>query len=228
MNTKDYVLGALSGFLMGVFLLPTFSFLNIHIKDMIAPIATSVGVALPAGFSNTWLLGVIPVIWLLGILLGRILSVKIPFMIQFARYVAAGFLSFSIDFAVYNILLSYFGVTSGPKLVLSKGISFMTGNFNAYTWNHFWVFGDKRDPNESILKEYGRFLSVSVVGLVINVAVTVFFTDIIGVRGGFTPEAWANIAGVIAVAAVILWNFAGYKLIVFKKKQLAIPVVSSR
>ncbi|OGZ45801.1 MAG: hypothetical protein A3C84_03370 [Candidatus Ryanbacteria bacterium RIFCSPHIGHO2_02_FULL_48_12] len=224
MNIKDYVLGALSGFLMGVFLLPTFSFLNIHIKDAIAPFVAMAGLQLPAGFSNTWLLGIIPVLWILGVLLGRILSAKIPFMIQFARYVAAGFLSFAIDFAIYNMLLSYFGVTSGSKLILSKGIGFMTGNLNAYTWNHFWVFGDKRDPNESILKEYGRFLSVSVVGLVINVGVTALFTDVIGVRGGFTPEAWANIAGVIAVAAVILWNFAGYKLIVFKKKQ---PIVGS-
>jgi len=40
----------------------------------------------------------------------------------------------------------------------------------------------------------------------------------IGPRFGIGEKGWANIAAIVATAVSILWNFVGYKFIVFKKK----------
>jgi putative flippase GtrA len=35
---------------------------------------------------------------------------------------------------------------------------------------------------------------------------------------GLSPQIWENVAKLIATGVYIVWNFIGYKLIVFKEK----------
>lgn len=202
---KDYILALISGFFTGVFLLPTLAALE---------------VTLPFGMPNASVLAIVPILWVIGIWLGRVLARVVPVMEQFAKYVAAGFLSAAIDFGVFNILLAWFGVHEGILFAVSKGVSFIGGNMNAYLWNRLWVFRAQSQANGStVAEEYGRFLMVSIVGLGINVGVASAVVNFIVPQFGVTPAVWANIAAVIAGAVSIIWNFAGYKLIVFKKKR---------
>lgn len=207
MQKNDYRLAGIAGFFTGVFLLPLLYNLEI---------------VFPFGFPRLSIVGIVPILWVSGIWLGSFLSRWAPIMAQISRYAAAGFLSFAIDFGIYNLLIMITGVTSGWRLASFKGISYLFANVNAYLWNKYWVFRSFTPGEEisltSVLQEYGRFLTVSLVGLAINVSITLFVVDFIGLRFGFGEKAWANIAAVMAVAVAVIWNFTGYKLFVFRKK----------
>jgi putative flippase GtrA len=208
MNTyKDYRIAAIAGFFTGVFLLP---------------ILYNLSFLLPYGIPRFILLIIMPIVWMAGIFLGAVLSRWLRIMAQFSRYVAAGFLSFAIDFGIFNTLILFTGIVSGGWLAGFKGASYVFANINAYLWNKFWVFR-RYTPGEpltmrSVLGEYGKFLIVSIIGFIINVSITSFIVDIIGPRFGFGSVAWANIAAVAATAIAVIWNFAGYKLFVFRKQ----------
>lgn len=205
---NDYRIAAIVGFFTGVFILPLLYNLEI---------------VFPFGIPRPVVLAGIPVLWMLGILLGKILSRWFRIMAQFSRYVAAGFLSFAIDFGIFNLLIMLTDIASGGWLAAFKGTSYVFANINAYMWNKYWVFrlytpGEKISLG-SVLQEYGRFLVVSLMGFIINVSITSFFVDVVGLQFGFSDKLWANIAAVIATAIAIIWNFAGYKLFVFKKQR---------
>jgi putative flippase GtrA len=210
---KDYHKAAVAGFFTGIFLLPVVYNLEINF---------------PFGIPQYILVAILPVIWMLGIALGNALSRWFPIMAQFSRYVAAGFLSFSIDFGIFNLLIMFTGVAMGWQLATFKGVSYLAANINAYLWNKYWVFR-RFTPGEPltlrlILGEYGKFLIVSIIGFVINVSITSFIVDGIGSRFGMSDKLWANIAAIIATAIAIVWNFTGYKLFVFKKQGKNDPV----
>lgn len=204
---NDYKIAAIVGFFTGVFLLPLLYNLEIMF---------------PFGIPRPAVIAIISVLWMAGILLGTILSRWLPIMAQFSRYVASGFLSFAIDFGIFNLLIMLTGIASGWELASFKGTSYIFANVNAYLWNKYWVFHryEQGAPVtlQSVLGEYGKFLIVSTVGLILSIAITSFIVDSIGPQFGFGEKAWANIAAVASVAVVIIWNFTGYKLFVFRKK----------
>jgi len=216
MHKNDYALGGLTGFFTGLFLLPVLANLDIM---------------LPFGIPHGAMLLIVPVLWVLGIWFGKFTCRWIPIMSQISRYVAAGFLSFSIDFGILNTLILFTGITAGGGFALIKGGGYVIANINAYLWNKYWVFKkyDSAEPitMRGIVKEYSTFLFVSVVGFVINVSIATFLVGDISVFGlitipgmgpqfGFSPKVWANIASIIATAIAIVWNFTGYKFIVFR------------
>jgi putative flippase GtrA len=64
------------------------------------------------------------------------------------------------------------------------------------------------------------FVVVSVVGLVINsalVAVVSYYLSTQTLPAGLTPDLLKNIAKIAATGMSLVWNFIGYKLIVFKR-----------
>jgi putative flippase GtrA len=206
---KDYSISAIAGFFTAIFLLPVLYNLEI---------------VFPFEIPRFVLIGVIPIVWICGIALGNILSRWIHIMAQFSRYVAAGFLSFSIDFGIFNMLILFTDIAAGGWLAVFKGISYMAANINAYLWNKYWVFR-RYMPGEpltlrAILGEYGKFLIVSIIGFTINVSITSFIVDIIGPQFDLSEKLWANIAAIVATAIAIIWNFAGYKLFVFRKQSV--------
>ena len=122
-NKKDYKVAIIAGFITGVFLLPSLK--NMSIEDGI------VVYGLPF---------VIPVLWVFGLWLGKVLSKWLPVIYQFAKFVVVGFLNTSIDFGVLNLLSMFSGLTTG---VLVGGVNipgFTLAATNSYFWNKFWVF----------------------------------------------------------------------------------------
>ena len=66
-------------------------------------------------------------------------------------------------------------------------------------------------------KEFSLFLIVSIIGIIINSAVVGLVTGLVDPQFGVNPQLWANMAKVLATVVALMWNFIGYKFIVFKK-----------
>lgn len=135
-------------------------------------------------------------------------------MFNFIKFFFVGILNTVIDFAVLNLLIVTVGVGSrGEFYVFFKSISFLASVANSYLFNKHWVF--KRSQT-AYIKESALFLAVSLVGLALNVGISsvVFFA--LTAWYGVSAHLAANIGALAGSAMVLLWNFNGYKFIVFK------------
>lgn len=66
--------------------------------------------------------------------------------------------------------------------------------------------------------EFGKFIGVSVIGVVLNSLVLTLMVSVILVASpSFSAGLAKNIAKLIAVFVVLTWNFLGYKFFVFKR-----------
>ena len=169
-------------------------------------------------YQNLAALVLLPVLWAAGVWLGDFLGARVkPFFSQFGRYAAAGFLSTAIDFSVLNFTSYLTGVTAGVIVGWVNAPGFLIAVVNGYLWNKLWVFKDYDGKN--LFRDFPKFFAVGIGGLVINSVLIIALTtyapaSIILAVGG---SKWLNVAKFIANIAVLIWNFLGFKFIVFKK-----------
>ena len=198
---KDYWIGAIAGFLTGALGLVILRILNITFP-----------------YQNLAALVLLPVLWAAGVWLGDFLGAHIkPFFSQFGRYAAAGFLSTAIDFSVLNFTSYLTGITAGVIVGWVNAPGFLIAVVNGYLWNKLWVFKDYDGKN--LFSDFPKFFAVGIGGLIINSVLIIALTtyapaSIILAVGG---SKWLNVAKFIANIAVLIWNFLGFKFIVFKK-----------
>ncbi|OGZ57665.1 MAG: hypothetical protein A2728_00485 [Candidatus Spechtbacteria bacterium RIFCSPHIGHO2_01_FULL_38_11] len=174
---------------------------------------------LPAGVVNSlsspWLLAVsFPILSVAGLYVFYFLGKKVRALYQVAKFALIGALNTFVDLGILNLLILLTGITSGFGFLAFKGVSFVIAVVNSYFWNKFWTFKSGRSTTQ---KEFFQFFVVSAIGVFLNVGVAYFIVDIIGPQRGLTPEIWANVGALIATFIVLVWNFIGYKLWVFKK-----------
>jgi len=134
---------------------------------------------------------------------------------QGAKFLLIGVLGTLIDVGVLNILIWISGISSGLLFPVFKGISFVVANCNKYFGHKFWVFEKKGMIGAK--KEFSKFFLVSLGGLIINVVTASLIVNLIKPQFGLSETIWANIGAIIAAFATIIWNFLGYKFLVFKK-----------
>jgi len=99
----------------------------------------------------------------------------------------------------------------------------LIATFTKYFGDKFWAF--EQMDKEGMKKELGKFYLVTLVGMAINVFVASFVVDFLGMHIitlfgselGMNAKMIANIGGIAAALAAAVWNFFGYKFIVFKK-----------
>jgi putative flippase GtrA len=129
-----------------------------------------------------------------------------------------GLVNTAVDLAVLNalIFLTHLG-RNGIWFSVFKAISFLVAVLNSYFINHSWTFG--RSGGERSVSQAGQFLAVSLVGAVINVSsasyVATFITPIHGIE-----KYWPSIAALAGTASALIFNFLGYKHIVFSPRRL--------
>lgn len=185
---------------MGLIAAPLFIFLNI---------GREIGVL---WWHLAW---VIPLLWVLGVYLGYKLSRFFPWLFQFSKFAAVGFSNAAVDFGVLNILIFTSGAAAGILFSVFKTVSFIAATINSYFWNKFWTFEAGKTGVGT--GEFAKFLAVSVVGVLVNVGFASAVVNLTDPQFGFNPEQWANVGAVVGSATALIWNFLGYKLIVFKK-----------
>ncbi|MBU4023045.1 GtrA family protein [Patescibacteria group bacterium] len=201
MDKRDFKLGLLIGFLIGLLALPTLGNLDLAIS-----------------FYYFLLLPVIfPFLIVAGLFVADLIGEKIKIIKQVARFVLVGALNTFIDFGIIGLLLWMSGINAVNAIgiyAFFKFVSFSFASINSYFWNKSWTF-EKAGKAEG--KEFAGFYLVTGVGALINVGIaTLILTALAN-----SAIASNLLAGIIAPFAGVLcgfvWNFLAYKFFIFKK-----------
>lgn len=143
--------------------------------------------------------------------LGRFWSV----FFQFIKFMEIGVLNTLIDVGTLNGLSALTGFTVPPQLLILNAISFCLAVTNSYFWNKSWTFDRGA---KMVQKEFYLFIIVSLIGLLIN-SLIVFLGTIFLAKIAISEGALINIVKLLATFIVMIWNFVGYKIFVFRKNE---------
>ena len=157
----------------------------------------------------------LPILSLFGIWFLVTVFKKTLTLIQFGKSFLVGILNSAIDMGVFDFLTRFFSVALGWWPIFFKVISFTCGAINSYFWNKFWAFEKKDTQNKP--REVVQFFSITIIGLLIHTLVIYIVINIVGVKLEVSERMWASIGNMLAIFTGFVWNFLGYKFIVFKK-----------
>lgn len=196
---KDIITGLIAGFLIGLFAIPI-----VENNGIIARI--------PSPFIG--LLVVLPVAAAFGTWVLRFIGLRIPIVWQVAKFGLVGVLNTAMDLGIYNILIYLTGITQGQGVAAFSVVSSAFAVINSYFWNKYWVFEAGREQS---LRQFIEFIVVSVSAALISAVLVGTITSYIRPLGGLSSEQWANLAKVLAIVFSFLWNFFGFKFLVFRR-----------
>lgn len=136
---------------------------------------------------------------------------------QIVKFAIVGVVNTVVDLYVLNVLI---GATnsgrSGWLYALFQGIAFIAALINSYYMNKYWTFSGQGTSNRAI--EVSEFTIISIIGFLLNVGsaslVATFVPPII-----VSAALWPSAAALVGTAVGLVWNFLGYKFVVFEKKR---------
>jgi len=123
-------------------------------------------------------------------------------LIQLFRYCFVGGFAFLVDYGLLYALTEF----CGCHYIVSATISFIAGLIVNYLLSTWWIFRKSKLKNKAA--EFTIFALIGVVGLILNNVLLYVFTDLLGI--------YYMISKLITTALVMIWNFAGRKIILFK------------
>ncbi len=156
---------------------------------------------------------VVPFLAVIAVSFSYLFSKIVPLSFQLGKFAIIGFSNSAVDFGALNALILLTGIKGGLFFILFKAFSFLLGILNSYLWNKFWTF---EVPNKSN-REFLRFMLISLAGLVINVLLASAIVNGMQVPPGYSAVLWANVGALISFIFTALWNFLGYKFLVFNR-----------
>lgn len=180
-------------------------------------IAIGRNLSLPRGLAS--LLPLLPFVFpfftLAVVVISALVGRRFAVAYQFSKFLLVGGLNFLIDLGVLNLLVFATGIASGLPAVGFKAVAFMVAVTSSFFWNKYWTF--RALSTAHVGGEFFVFLVVSAIGLLVNVGAFALLNDALGPRAGIDPKTWASISAGGAAVAGLLWNFAGYRFIVFRR-----------
>lgn len=197
---RDTLAGLIIGILVGLFLIPTIK--NLEFFDAIPSPYIVLLIALPLASAA-------------GVWVARIIGRHMLWVWQVAKFGLVGVLNTAIDFGVLNILIFATGFTRGLPLAALNVVSFTTALVNSYWWNKRWVFEGRGGGKETT--QFLEFIIISVLAALISSGIIGGLTTYIPPSLGLSAAQWANAAKAVAVVFSFVWNFLGYKFIVFRR-----------
>ncbi|MEK7562667.1 MAG: GtrA family protein [Patescibacteria group bacterium] len=162
-----------------------------------------------------WLLSwVLPIIALACLWVAFVIGKKRLLVFQAAKHILIGAFATVVDLKIFEGLVILFSSTASVLMVF-KGISFLLSTSLKYWGNKHWAF--EKFEKESLSKEILQFIIITLVGLVLDTGSFFYFTKIMGVQFGLSFHLWTEFSVIFAAIIAAVWNFCGYKFIVFKK-----------
>lgn len=186
------------GLVIGLFLLPIL--INTDLYSRFSP-----------SILFAFLFAGLPLVFMVGLAIAGFISRKISLLWQFAKFAQVGVLNTAIDFGILNFLIFITGITSGIAIIPLNTTSFSIAIINSFFWNEKWVFRAKKEAN------FITFVAVTLIGLAINSAIVYVISTYVPPVIVDSQKLWTNLAKVLATGVSLIWNFTGYRLVVFKK-----------
>lgn len=163
----------------------------------------------------SWILAIfLPLLSLFGLWVCYLLGKKFLFIFQVGKFLLIGILATLVDLGVFK-LLGLIILSNGFTQIYFKGTSFLVATFAKYWGNKFWAFEKKEIGG--VGKEITQFYIVTLIGMGINVGVFSLVVNSLGPQLGTPQKIWETFGIIFAALVVAVWNFLGYKFIVFKK-----------
>ena len=150
---------------------------------------------------------VLPILAVTGLWIFNLIGKKYLFVHQLGKFALAGSFADVVDIKVFQFLFWIF-----PFSEFAKVISFLAGTLVKFFFDKYWTFEKKE--RENMHKEMAKFFMVAIAGALINVVAFDYFVKI---TTGLPFKTWQEISVILAALVVSLWNFCGYKFLVFKK-----------
>ena len=120
---------------------------------------------------------------------------------QLIKFGMVGVMNTLVDFIVYQVLV-YFGL----HYAAAQCISYSCGLLNSYFFNSRWTF---KETKKYTKQEFARFILVNLISLGISVLLLRLCYEVLGITSDL-------VAKLIVTALVMVINFIGNKLFVFK------------
>jgi putative flippase GtrA len=214
MPKKDLWFSLGAGFLIGVLLMPVLKVAKPSLFDALA-------------------LFIVP-FFLIATPLGTLIAYKIgkrlAIIWQLAKYAVVGGMNTLVDIGILTIVILvsknfgvlaeafiYSGIITLTFYSIYKGFSFIIANINSFYWNKYWTFSSQ-DPEQKSPAQFVQFFVVSLIGLLINVFIASLVFRSVPPFAGLNPDQWGLIGAAAGSLTGMVWNFLGYKFIVFEKK----------
>lgn len=160
---------------------------------------------------------IFPILSVLGLWLTIYIGKRVKFVDEAGRFFLVGAFADVIDIKVFQLLFFFL-----PFSIFIKAISFLVATLIKYWWNKYWAFEnlEHNGPKKIIFDgQFAVFLVVTLVGMGLNVASFYFFDKI---ETGFAPKLWTEVSIILAALVAAVWNFLGYKFLVFKNDKSSI------
>ncbi len=120
---------------------------------------------------------------------------------RFVFFSGIGIIGTAAHFTVLVIFIELIGVHP----VFGSALGFVAGAFNNYYLNHRFTFQSNKRHREALTK----FLVVAIVGFFLNALIMLVLVDVVAIHYLRSQ--------IMATALVLIWNFAGSHLWVFKE-----------
>lgn len=157
----------------------------------------------------------LPVLAVFGIWLCYLLGKKHLFVFQLGKFLLIGIFFALIDIAVLDVLLNVFNITSGTLYSVFVAMSFVLVTSVKYVADKYWAF--EKTEKEKMGKEFIKFFIVTLISGGIQTWIASFLVNDVGPQFGASSLVWANVGKIAGVGVASVWNFLGYKFVVFKK-----------
>lgn len=212
MTKKDYLFGIAAGLLIGLLAMPVLQTAKPDLYKLFSwYILPFFLIATPVGLMVAYMIGKrLPVAWqvgkfgVIGVLNTLVDWGVLTALILFVRRWHA------IDPATALVMISTVAVT---YYTAYKAISFVVAVINSYYWNKYWTFAT--GVVSKTRAEFIQFFLVSVIGFFINVGLSSYVFGAIPPTGGMSVDQWGLVGAAIGSIVGLVWNFVGYKFIVF-------------
>lgn len=194
--------------------------------DIILALVTGEGLA----WLFTWLLGgfeieikflswvlpiFLPVLAVFGLWICCLIGKKYLVVFQLGKFLLIGAFFALIDLGILDFLMKIFGITEGIAYSIFVTASFIIVTSIKYLGDKFWAF--EKMEKEKIGVEFGQFFVITLISGGIHIIIASIIVNTVGPQFGASSFIWANIGKILGIAVASIWNFLGYKFIVFKK-----------
>ncbi|MCX8147042.1 MAG: GtrA family protein [Candidatus Woesearchaeota archaeon] len=119
---------------------------------------------------------------------------------KFGTYIFCSGIATIVDFALLYSFTEFLGLW----YIFSAALSYFAGMLTNYPMNKIITF---RNKSKKIIRQFGLFAFVSLIGLALNLIIIYALVEWIGL--------WYMLAKAVATLIVLVWSYTGHKHITF-------------